>query len=148
MARGFIRSSPGWSTCSGFGGRHAPDSVVGMLRIMHYEAQPFLPEGMKIIFHTDGLVWELTEDLIAVGVNALHPIDPTCMDIEEDKERVGDCPCIIGNISNELLETCLPEEVTELTKKRLRRISPRGWILPGCRLTTCLIGQALRTTAP
>jgi hypothetical protein len=23
-----------WSTCSGFGGRHAPDSVVGMLRIM------------------------------------------------------------------------------------------------------------------
>jgi len=23
-----------WSTCSGFSGRHAPDSVVGMLRIM------------------------------------------------------------------------------------------------------------------
>jgi hypothetical protein len=44
-----------------------------------YEAQPFLPEGMKIIFHTDGLVWELTEDLIAVRVNALHPIDPTCI---------------------------------------------------------------------
>ena len=24
-----------WSACSGFGGRHAPDSVVGMVRIMH-----------------------------------------------------------------------------------------------------------------
>ena len=82
--------------------------------------------GLYFIFHTDGLVWDLIEDLIAVGVNALHPIDPTCMNIEEVKERVGDRICIIGNISNELLEDGTPEEVAELTKNRLRRIVPGG----------------------
>lgn len=82
--------------------------------------------GLCFIFHTDGLVWDLIEDLIAVGVNALHPIDPTCMDIEEVKDRVGERVGIIGNISNELLQTGTPQEVTDLTKARLRRIAPGG----------------------
>jgi uroporphyrinogen decarboxylase len=82
--------------------------------------------GLHFFYHTDGVVWDLLEDLIAVGVDALHPIDPTCMDIEEAKARVGDRLAIIGNISNEILETGTPEEVSELTKKRLRALAPGG----------------------
>ncbi len=54
------------------------------------------------------------------------PIDPTCMDIEEVKEKVGDRLCIIGNISNEILATGTPEEVAELTKKRIKALAPGG----------------------
>ena len=82
--------------------------------------------GLYLIFHSDGRLWDLIEDLIAIGVDALHPIDPTCMDIEEVKRRVGDRVCLIGNISNEILEIGTPEDVVQLTKKRLREIAPGG----------------------
>lgn len=82
--------------------------------------------GLYFFFHSDGVLWELMEDLLAVGVDALHPIDPTCMDIEEVKEKVGDRLCLIGNISNEILAIGTPQEVAELTKKRLRALAPGG----------------------
>lgn len=82
--------------------------------------------SLYFFFHTDGVLWELMEDLIALGVDALHPIDPTCMNIEEVKEKVGDRLCLIGNISNEILADGTPEEVAELTKKRLQALAPGG----------------------
>jgi uroporphyrinogen decarboxylase len=82
--------------------------------------------SMFFFFHSDGLLWPLMEDLISLGVDALHPIDPTCMDIEQVKEQVGDRICIIGNISNELLLTGTPDEVAELTKARLKALAPGG----------------------
>ncbi len=82
--------------------------------------------GLYFFFHSDGVLWELMDDLIAVGVNALHPIDPTCMDIEEVKRKVGDRLCLVGNISNQILAEGTPEEVAELTKKRLQTIAPGG----------------------
>lgn len=81
---------------------------------------------LYLFFHSDGVLGELLEDLIALGIDALHPIDPTCMDIEEIKEKVGDRLCIIGNISNETLATGTPEEVAELTKKRIKALAPGG----------------------
>jgi uroporphyrinogen decarboxylase len=83
-------------------------------------------EGLHFFFHTDGVVWDLLEDLIALGVDALHPIDPTCMDIEDVKRQVGDRLTIIGNISNELLDVGSPAEIRELTKQRLRVLAPGG----------------------
>jgi uroporphyrinogen decarboxylase len=77
-------------------------------------------------FHSDGVLWDLMDDLIELGVDALHPIDPTCMDINEVKRRVGDQICIMGNISNEILMNGTPKEVEELVKSRIRDIAPGG----------------------
>jgi uroporphyrinogen decarboxylase len=82
--------------------------------------------NLHFFFHSDGVLWDLIEDLIHLGIDALHPIDPTCMDIEEVKEDVGDRVCIIGNISNELLMNGTPEEIAELTKSRLKKLAPGG----------------------
>jgi uroporphyrinogen decarboxylase len=82
--------------------------------------------GLYVFFHTDGVLWDLFEDLIHLGVQALHPIDPTCMDIEEVKQKVGDRLCLLGNIPNELLADGTPEEVEALTKARLRKVAPGG----------------------
>ena len=83
-------------------------------------------QGMHLFFHTDGVVWNLAEDLIALGVDALHPIDPTCMDIDEVKARLGHRLCLVGNIPNDLLSEGTPEQVAELTRQRLRTIAPGG----------------------
>lgn len=81
---------------------------------------------LYFFFHSDGVLWDLMEDVIGLGVDALHPIDPTCVDIEEVKEKVGDRLSIIGNICNEILAIGTPEEVAELTKKRLKALAPGG----------------------
>jgi uroporphyrinogen decarboxylase len=87
--------------------------------------------GIYFFYHTDGVVWDLLEDLIALGVDALHPIDPTCMDIEEVRRRVGDRITLIGNVSNELLEVGSPDEIRDLVKRRLRTLAPGGGYLLG-----------------
>ena len=83
-------------------------------------------QGQYLFFHTDGIVWDFIEDLIALGVDALHPVDPTCMDIAALKRRVHGRLALIGNISNQLLEEGTPDEVSELTKQRLREVAPGG----------------------
>jgi uroporphyrinogen decarboxylase len=82
--------------------------------------------SLLFFFHSDGVLWELIDDLIGFGVDALHPIDPTCMDIEDAKKRVGDRLCVMGNISNDLLMTGTPDEVAYLTKQRLKTLGPGG----------------------
>jgi uroporphyrinogen decarboxylase len=82
--------------------------------------------GLYFFFHTDGIVWDFIEDLIALGVDALHPIDPTCMDIFSLKHKVGSRLTLIGNISNQLLEEGTPDEVAALTKQLLREVAPGG----------------------
>jgi uroporphyrinogen decarboxylase len=82
--------------------------------------------GLPLFFHTDGIVWDLAEDLIAMGIDALHPIDPTCMNIDEAKARLGHRVCLVGNISTELLADGTPDQVAELTRRRLRTIAPGG----------------------
>lgn len=82
--------------------------------------------GLYFFFHTDGIVLDFVEDLIALGVDALHPIDPTCMDIAALKRKVNGRLALIGNISNQLLEEGTPDEVAALTRQRLREVAPGG----------------------
>ena len=82
--------------------------------------------GLFFFFHSDGLLWDLMEDLLDLGVDALHPIDPTCMEINQVKHRVGDRVCLMGNISNEILMTGTPAAVEALVKRRLEEIAPGG----------------------
>lgn len=81
---------------------------------------------MYLLFHSDGILWDVMDDLLELGIHGLHPIDPTCMDIEEVKERIGDRICLLGNIPNELLMKGTPEEVAELTKVRIGKLAPGG----------------------
>lgn len=82
--------------------------------------------GLYFFFHSDGVLWDLMDDLLDIGIDALHPIDPTCVDINEMKQRIGDRVTLFGNISNEILQNGTPEEVAALTRKRLREVAPGG----------------------
>ena len=86
---------------------------------------------LYFFFHTDGVIWEILEDLIGLGIDAIHPIDPTCLHIEEVKEKVCGRVAVIGNISNQILEEGTPEEVSSLVKHRLKSIAPGGGYLLG-----------------
>ena len=76
--------------------------------------------------HSDGDLMVLMEDIINLGVDVLQPIDPTCMDIVKVKEMYGDRICLVGNVSNELLQNGTPLEVEARVKELICKVAPGG----------------------
>jgi len=87
--------------------------------------------GLPFMYHTDGNVVEVLEDIINAGVNALHPIQPNAMDIGYLKKKVGDKLCLVGNIDMDVMTRGNPQEVEELVKRNLREIAPSGGYIVG-----------------
>ena len=66
------------------------------------------------------------DDIIDIGTDLLHPIDPTCMDIVKVKEMYGDRLSFAGNVSNELLRSGTPDEVEAKVKELIGKLAPGG----------------------
>jgi len=82
---------------------------------------------LPYIYHSDGDLRMLLDDIIACGVDALQPIEPKAMDIRELKRQVGDRLCLIGNLDLEYtLTRGTPQEVAETTKSLIRDLAPSG----------------------
>jgi uroporphyrinogen decarboxylase len=87
---------------------------------------------LPCIFHSDGRLYEVIDDLIDCGINALHPIEPKAMDIAYLKQKYGEKLCLCGNIDLAYTLTLgTPEEVVEEVKQRLRQIAPGGGYCAG-----------------
>ncbi|MFC1798817.1 uroporphyrinogen decarboxylase family protein [Thermodesulfobacteriota bacterium] len=82
--------------------------------------------GIPLIYHTDGNVMRVLDDIIGLGINALHPIDPTGMDIYGFKPKVEGKLSVIGNIDIDILTLGTPQEVVADTKKHIRKLAPGG----------------------
>lgn len=86
-----------------------------------------LAKGLPYLYHSDGRLYDVIDDLIACGYNALHPCEPSSMDIERLKRQYGDRLCLCGNINlDSTLTLGTPEEVEEEVKLRIRTIAPGG----------------------
>jgi len=62
------------------------------------------------MFHSDGDMGPVFEDLIEVGFNAIDPVQPECMDVGDIAKRYGKEVCLHGTIS---LQVTLPHGTTE-----------------------------------
>jgi uroporphyrinogen decarboxylase len=82
---------------------------------------------LPFIFHSDGDIRPVIPDLIELGVNAIHPIEPKGMDIAELKRDYGDRLCLIGNLDLcYTLPRGTPEEVAAEVKLRISQAGPGG----------------------
>ncbi len=82
--------------------------------------------GLPFIYHTDGRVWDVVPDLIALGVDALHPIETNAMDINEVKRRYGHQLALIGNIDPNTLGLGTPDQVRAEVRQRIKDLAPGG----------------------
>jgi len=88
--------------------------------------------GKPLIYHSDGNVLAVIEDLIEeVGIAALHPIEPKAMDICQVKRDYGKRVALIGNVDVDLLSRGTPDDVSARTLRLLRDIAPGGGYLLG-----------------
>jgi len=89
-------------------------------------------KGIPFIYHSDGDLFPVFDDIIDCGVNAIQPIEPKAMDIIKVKERVKDKLCVIGNI--DLIYTLTRgtvEEVEAEVKERISTVGPGGGYVLG-----------------
>ncbi len=82
--------------------------------------------GRPFIFHSDGLLWDVMEDIIGCGFDSLHPIEPLAMDILEVKRKYGDRLSLVGNVDVDLLTRGTEDEIRQNVQKLLKDIAPGG----------------------
>ncbi|HEX9028387.1 MAG TPA: uroporphyrinogen decarboxylase family protein, partial [Anaerolineales bacterium] len=96
--------------------------------------QVFMPYYQRVagsisipwIFHTDGNFLPVLEDLLSLGMNALHPIEPDAVDIHEVKRRVAGRAALVGNIDINLLSSGTSQEVEQVTCDTIRAVGKDG----------------------
>ncbi|MFO7524497.1 MAG: uroporphyrinogen decarboxylase family protein [Ignavibacteriaceae bacterium] len=84
-----------------------------------------------LIYHSDGILFDVFDKIIACGVNAIHPIEPKAMDIKEVKKRYGDKLCLIGNIDVDLLSRGTEEEVRKVVLNNIESAGMNGGYCAG-----------------
>lgn len=94
----------------------------------------FLPSYRRVadeiqlpwIFHTDGNFLPLLDDLLSLGMNALHPIEPDAVDIVEVKELVSSKVSLVGNIDINMLSLDTPKKVDLCTQHTIQQAAKDG----------------------
>lgn len=95
----------------------------------------FIPRMKKVaekiklpwIYHSDGNLLPILDDLLSLGMNGVANVEPNAMDIADLKKRYGHRICLMGNIDlHYTLTQGTPEETEAEVKKRIQEIGPGG----------------------
>jgi uroporphyrinogen decarboxylase len=84
--------------------------------------------GLRVIKHTDGMIWPLMDMIVDSGIDCLDPIDPVAgMDLAEVKQKFGRRIALKGNVDcSHLMTLGTPEQVAAATRDALRIGAPGG----------------------
>lgn len=63
-----------------------------------YLKEPANKISIPWIFHSDGDLMPILDDLLQLGMNGLHPLEPGAMDLIKLKKEYGKKVCLVGNI--------------------------------------------------
>ena len=99
----------------------------------------FMPRFRKVaeqitkpwIFHSDGNLMPILDDLLSLGMNGLHPIEPGAMDLAYMKHHYGRKLCLVGHINVDTLSRGTPQEVESLVQAAIREAAPGGGYIAG-----------------
>jgi uroporphyrinogen decarboxylase len=111
----------------GFG--HAPMISPAHFREFCVPVMRNVMEAVKlpVIYHSDGNIMPLMEEIIGLGVAGIANMEPGPMDIEEVKRLYGDRVTIVGNIDlHYTLTTGTPEETRDEVRRRIEALAPGG----------------------
>jgi len=72
------------------------------------------------MFHSDGNMEPVIDDLVEIGFDVINPIQPECMDVLEIKRRLGSQVCLHGTIScQKTLPFGTPADVADEVRQRI-----------------------------
>ncbi len=85
----------------------------------------FQQKGIRVLFHSDGNLWKVMDDLVAIGIDGLHPVEVNAgMDLVELRSRYPDLLLIGGIDCSTLLPFASPEEVAVEVRRAFQAAGP------------------------
>jgi len=87
--------------------------------------------GVKCLFHSDGNIMPLLDDLIEAGIDGINPIEVAAgMSVKEVREKYGNKIFITGGIDvSQLMPFGTPEEVAEACRQAIDDTNGLGYFL-------------------
>ena len=82
--------------------------------------------GKLFLYHSDGVLADIFEDLIDCGIQAIHPNEPTSVDVAELKRELGDRLAFLGGVDVDVLTRGTPEQVAAAARRLIRDVAPGG----------------------
>ncbi|MFW9950495.1 MAG: uroporphyrinogen decarboxylase family protein, partial [Candidatus Thorarchaeota archaeon] len=86
--------------------------------------------GIQVILHSCGDIYQIFEEIIKCGVDAIHPLEPTTSNPEYNifnlNNKYGDKITFVGNISPQDLSDKDPKTILDYTVSLIRQIAPGG----------------------
>lgn len=81
----------------------------------------------KVMLHSDGAITKLLPDMVALGVDVIHPLEPLpAMDLPAIKQQFGNQVTFLGGIDISHAMPGSREEVIEETRLRISQLAPGG----------------------
>jgi uroporphyrinogen decarboxylase len=81
----------------------------------------------KVMLHSDGAITKLLPDILALGVDVVHPLEPlAATDIPAVKETFGRQVSFLGGIDISCAMPGTREDVIAETKLRISQLAPGG----------------------
>ena len=109
--------SPGWLR------EHWFPRLRGLVHAWH-------DHGARCIFHSDGDLWLLMDDLVAAGIDGLNPLEVAAgMTVREVRERYPHLVLTGGVDVSQLLPLGTPEEVRAASLENIAATGGRGYFL-------------------
>jgi hypothetical protein len=79
------------------------------------------------VYHSDGNLFPVLDSVLSLGMSAIHPVQPSAMDIDRLKDQYGKRVCIVGNIDLDYtLTRGTPEQTRAEVRERIERVGRGG----------------------
>ncbi len=89
--------------------------------------------GIQVVYHSDGCLWEIMDDLMDMGIDGLNPIEPLAgMTLQKLHARYGDDLLLVGGIDcSQLLPLGTPDDIRATVRDDMRAVAPGGGLFIG-----------------
>ncbi len=95
--------------------------------------EPAVNAGVPVMFHSDGRIDDIVEDLIDMGLDCLNPMDPYGVDYRQYKKKYGSRLCLSGNVDIEFpLSKGTPQDVDADVAAHMEVLKPGGGYVATC----------------
>ncbi|MCL4507034.1 MAG: hypothetical protein M1434_03410 [Chloroflexi bacterium] len=101
------------------------DDVAGICASCH-------AKGLQVIFHSDGDIMAIVDDLVAAGIDGLNPLEKAAgMDVYALRRRYPQLILVGGVDVTHLLSEGSPAEIRSETRRMIRELGSEGRLLIG-----------------
>jgi uroporphyrinogen decarboxylase len=94
------------------------------------EAARAVNPGVPILYHSDGHIEPILDDLVEIGINGLNPLQPESMDAARIRRRYGPKFVLWGTLGRQATFSFgTPEEIWREVRERVETLGRQGLVL-------------------